>query len=163
MRKPKIYLDTSVVSHLKQDDVPDKMGDTLALWEEIKQGRFDVSISEITIDEIMDADEPKRGMMLDYLDEIDYTVLRIDENAQAFAGRLNDAGVLTVKRYDDCLHIGCAVVNNCDMIVSWNFRHIVRMKTINGVRYVGSLFGYSDIGIYAPSMIIEGEDDDADG
>jgi len=135
------------------------MEDTLILWNEIKHGRFDVYISEITISEIMDAPEPKRSIMLDYLSEVDYTVLHISNDVQTFAERLNDTGVLTIKRYDDCLHIGCAVANNCDMIISWNFRHIVRVKTINGVRYVGSQLGYSDIGIYAPSMIVSGEDD----
>jgi len=159
LRKLKMYLDTSVISHLKQDDVPEKTEDTLLLWSEIKQGKFEVFISEITIAEVMDAAEPKQGIMLDYLNEIDYTVLRIDEDVRTFAGYLNEVGVLTAKRLDDCLHIGCAVVNNCDMIISWNFRHIVRVKTINGVRYVGSRLGYSDIGIYAPGMIISREDD----
>jgi len=36
MPKPKIYLDTSIISHLHQLDVPEKMNDTLALWEDIK-------------------------------------------------------------------------------------------------------------------------------
>lgn len=158
MRKTKIYLDTSVISHLKQDDVPEKMNDTLLLWEEIMQGRYDVYISETTIAEVMDAREPKRSFMLDYLEQIDYTVLKIDENVKEFANRLNEEGILSAKRFDDCLHIGCAVVNECNMIVSWNFKHIVRVKTINGVRYISSMLGYNDIGIYPPSMIIQGDD-----
>lgn len=33
MEKLKIYLDTSVISHLMQEDVPEKMADTLKLWD----------------------------------------------------------------------------------------------------------------------------------
>jgi len=162
MRKPKIYLDTSVISHLKQDDVPDKMHDTLILWEEIKQGFYDVYISETTIAEIMEANESKRSIMLDYLTQIDYTILEIDENVKDFANKLNEQNVLSIKRLDDCLHIGCAVINSCNMIISWNFKHIVRVKTISGVRYISSILGYNEIIICSPSMIIQGVDSDGE-
>jgi len=36
MKKTRIYLDTSVISHLDANDTPEKMGDTLRLWEKIK-------------------------------------------------------------------------------------------------------------------------------
>lgn len=49
MKKLKIYLDTSVISHLKQGDAPDKTADTLKLWEDIKQGKYDVYLSEKNI------------------------------------------------------------------------------------------------------------------
>ena len=160
MNKMKIYLDTSVISHLKQDDAPDKMRDTLMLWEEIIRGDYDVYISETAILEVMDAREEKRLIMLEYLGKIEHTVLKVDEKVKKYAKKLNEIGVLTEKHYDDCLHIGFAVVNGCDMILSWNFSHIVRVKTINGVRYVNSILGYGEIGIYAPSMIIKGEDSD---
>ena len=158
MRKPKIYLDTSVISHLRQEDVPEKMNDTLVLWDEIKQGRYDAYISETTIAEVMEAHEPKRSIMLDYLEQIEYTILNINDTVKEFASKLNDKGILSIKQFDDCLHIGCAVVYECNMIISWNFKHIVRVKTINGVRYISSILGYNDIGIYSPSMIIQGDD-----
>ena len=158
MRNPKIYLDTSVISHLRQEDVPEKMNDTLVLWEEIKQGRYDAYISETTIAEVMEAHEPKRSIMLDYLEQIEYTILNVNDTVKEFASKLNDKGILSIKQFDDCLHIGCAVVYECNMIISWNFKHIVRVKTINGVRYISSILGYNDIGIYSPSMIIQGDD-----
>ena len=45
MRKLKIYLDTSVISHLQTDDVPEKVAKTKELWVEIQQGFYDVVIS----------------------------------------------------------------------------------------------------------------------
>ena len=39
-KKLKVYLDTSVVSHLWQIDAPEKMKETLALWEEFKKDKF---------------------------------------------------------------------------------------------------------------------------
>ena len=43
MRKLKVYLDTSVVSHLLQEDVLEKMADTRRLWEMFKAGKFESS------------------------------------------------------------------------------------------------------------------------
>jgi len=40
MKKLKIYLDTSVISHLQHEDVPEKMKDTLLFWEELKTGKY---------------------------------------------------------------------------------------------------------------------------
>ena len=58
MRKLKVYLDTSVISHLMQEDVPDKMEDTRELWEMFKAGKYDVYLSTVTLEEISGCPEP---------------------------------------------------------------------------------------------------------
>jgi predicted nucleic acid-binding protein len=67
MKKLKIYLDTSVISHLDAPDVPDKMADTLKLWEYIKAGVYDVVISDVVTDELAKCAEPKRSKLAFYL------------------------------------------------------------------------------------------------
>ncbi len=59
MRKLKVYLDTSVISHLLQEDVPEKMADTRKLWEMFKDGKWGMSMiaepvisSDFTIEDI---------------------------------------------------------------------------------------------------------------
>ena len=155
MRKPKIYLDTSVISHLLAEETPEKMNDTILLWEEIKQGKFDVVLSSITIQEMTKCSEPKRSIMFEYLNGIDFTLLEITPDAEYLANEIIRQGILTHKSMDDCTHIACAVINNCDMIVSWNFKHIVNVKTINGVRAISLLNRYHTIDIYAPNMLLE--------
>jgi predicted nucleic acid-binding protein len=58
MKKPRIYLDTSVISHLDAPDVPDKETDTRRLWEDIKTGKYEVVISDLTIVELEETPEP---------------------------------------------------------------------------------------------------------
>ena len=155
MKKQRIYLDTSVISHLNQQDAPDKMEDTLLLWEEIKQGVYDTYLSQITMDEIDANVEPKRTTLLSYLAEIEYTFVELDPEIDAYANRLINDGILTMKSHDDCLHIASAVVSNCDMLLSWNFKHILRVKTVNGVRSISAILGYKGIDIIPPSMVVE--------
>lgn len=73
------------------------------------------------------------------------------------ANQIVDMGILTMKSYDDCQHIGAAVVNECNCIISWNFKHIVNIKTIHGVRAITNLAGYKDIDILSPTVLLESE------
>ena len=59
-RKLKVYLDTSVISHLYQLDAPEKMAETLALWDKFKKGGFDIYLSDVTIDEVDGCQEDKK-------------------------------------------------------------------------------------------------------
>ena len=158
MKKLKIYLDTSTVSHLHAHDTPDKMKDTLKLWEDIKAGAFEVYLSETTLEEVGRCPEEKLKILMDYLNEIEYTEITDNDEIDEVAQMIIDMGILNEKSYDDCMHIASAVVGGCDVIVSWNFKHMVNVKTINGVRAITILQGYRGIDIVAPpSLIIESE------
>ena len=78
----------------------------------------------------------KREILLDYLDQIEYNIIETDENTVSLAEKFIDFGVLKRKSYDDCRHIAAAVLAGCDIIISWNFKHIVNVKTIQGVKAV---------------------------
>lgn len=73
MRKLKIYLDTSVVSHLMQEDVPEKMADTLQLWELFRKGIYDVYLSTVTLEEISACPEPKRSRLREYMKQFPFS------------------------------------------------------------------------------------------
>jgi hypothetical protein len=51
-----------------------------------------------------------------------------------------------------------AVVNACDCIISWNFKHIVNIKIIRGVRAITNLEGYKPIEIWSLSVLLESEE-----
>jgi hypothetical protein len=70
------------------------------------------------------------------------------------------ADILKRKSFVDCQHIAYACVYNCDMVVSWNFKHLVNYKTIAGVRNVNAIAGYHEMMIYSPTNIVDGGDDD---
>ena len=157
MKRLKIYLDTSVISHLVAPDTPDKMKDTLALWEEIKAGEYQAVISEVTTRELMKCVEPKLSIMADYLNEANFEVLTIDSEIDDLAHEIIRRGILMPKSIDDCTHIAAAIINNCDIVVSWNFKHLVNIKTINGVRAITVSNHYKQIDIYTPSVLLKGD------
>jgi len=159
MKKLRIYLDTSVISHLDQQAMPEKMAETHHLWKKIKEGAFDVVISDVTLFEINKCEGEKRGKLLGYLGEISYDIVAIDENTLEIAEHFVNLHILKQKSFDDCQHIAAAITSGCDAIVSWNFKHIVNHKTMLGVKSITALHGRKDVLIYAPPSLI-GEDQD---
>ncbi|MEZ3444667.1 MAG: type II toxin-antitoxin system VapC family toxin [Lachnospiraceae bacterium] len=157
MRKLKVYLDTSVISYLSQEDAPERMKETLELWKDFTNGKYDIYLSQVTLDEIEKCPEPKRNVLYDYLSDIEYTKLEITAEILELAQKIIDMGILTPKSHDDCQHIAVAIVNACDCIISWNFKHIVNIKTIRGVRAITNLEGYKGIDIINPSVLLESE------
>ena len=96
---------------------------------------------------------------MEYLNEIEYTVVETDENTVELAEKFIDFGILRQKSFDDCQHIAAAILAGCDIIISWNFKHIVNVKTVRGVKVITTLEGYKDLMIYPPSVLLESEDD----
>lgn len=158
MRKLKVYLDTSVISYLVQEDAPEKMADTLQLWELFKENVYDVCLSTVTLEEVSACPEPKRSRLREYMAQVSYTTLDITEEVLGVAQKIIDLKILTPKSYDDCQHIGAAVVNECDCIISWNFKHIVNIKTIHGIRAITNLEGYKNIDILSPTVLLKCEE-----
>ena len=91
------------------------------------------------------------------MNEIPFTTLDITEDVTKVAKRIIEMEILTQKSFDDCQHIGVAIINECDCIISWNFKHIVNVKTIRGVRAITNLEGYKMIEIWNPSVLLESE------
>ena len=66
-----------------------------------------------------------------------------------------EAGIVTAKSTEDALHVAIASVSGCDLIVSWNFKHIVHFDKIPKYNAVNVLNGYGQIGIYSPLEVIQ--------
>ena len=160
MKRLRIYLETSVISHLDAPDRPEWMQDTLRLWDLIKTGEYEVCLSPAVMAEIDRCEEPKHSTLVERLGEILYTELVETEEVLALAAQYLKAGIMPKRSNRDRQHVAYAVVNHCDIIVSWNFSHIVNHKTISGVKGVNALAGYKEMLIYSPTILVGGGTDD---
>ena len=92
------------------------------------------------------------------MEQINYTLVQINNNVAEIAEQIIELGILTKKSYDDFQHIGAAIVSECNCIISWNFKHIVNIKTIRGIRAITNLKGHKPIEILNPSVLLESEE-----
>ncbi len=154
MRKRKIYLDTSAISHLQAPDVEEKQNFTLDMWELFEKGMdYEVYTSVLALNEISECEQEKREFLLSCLSNIDVTILQETQEVINLAKAYLTNNVLKGKSYDDLVHIAYATVNNVDYIVSWNFKHFVNIRTIELVNAINMMYGYGQVKIVPPSMI----------
>ena len=155
MRVPKIYIETSVFNFYFADDAPDKRDDTIRLFHEIRLGKYEPYTSLFVIEELQAASEPKRGKMLELIKRYGVTTLPGESEILRVAGLYVAEGVVPEKYLTDALHIAATTVNELDFIVSYNFRHIVKLKTITLTEIVNLRENYRKIGIYSPTEVID--------
>jgi hypothetical protein len=157
MKIPKIYLETSVFNFVFYDKEPEKQADTIKLFKEINEWKFQPFTSEYVTGEINDAPVEKSERMLNLIDDHNVHVLKKTQEITRLGEIYVSEGIIPVKYKTDALHIAAATINELDIIVSWNFEHIVKRKTIIMTESVNLRYGYKRIEIYHPSAVIENE------
>jgi len=158
MRIQKIYLETTVFNFYFADDAPDKRADTLLLFKEIAQGKYEPYTSDHVVEELLEASEPKQSQMLDLIRQHNVVVLPESSEANRLADLYVAEGIIPKKYATDAIHIAVTTVNGLDFIVSYNFKHIVKMKTVTMTEVVNLRERYHRIGIYSPTEVVEYED-----
>jgi len=148
MKKPKVYLDTTVPSAYFDDRAPDREQLTRAFWLD-RLPDFDPVISNIVLSEILDTpNEEKREKMEQLVKGIEMVIL--NEEADILANEYVRRGIIPEKYSADAVHIAIAVVNGVRYLVSWNFKHIVKVSTRREVNLINALLGYEGIELLAP-------------
>ena len=154
-RPLKLYLDTSIFNFaISTQDVPHEKEITLKFLDSIKQGIFLGYVSVIVLREINDAPPKKRDDLLKLMGQFELETLPRTAEVDLLAERYVQEKIIPLKHMDDALHIAIASVHNLDVIASWNFEHLVKMKTRREVQAVNALMGYKGVEICSPQEIM---------
>jgi len=150
-RRPRVYLDTSVISASFDRTNPERQFLTQRFFE--KAETFETHVSEIVLAEI---NGTRNVELRNRLREaaLRYTVLEIDEESRTLADEYVKQGAIPSDYPEDALHISIATVNGMDYLLSWNFQHIVRVKTRRIISMVNTSLGYPDLQILTPAEVI---------
>ena len=154
-RIPSIYLETTIFNFPFADDAPQYRADTLRLFAEIKAGKFRPFTSEYVTQELEAAADPLRENRLRLIKEYDVEVIPVSDETKSLAAAYIKAGIIPPAYSTDGFHIAAATVKGLDFIVSLNFRHIVKRKTIEETELINFREGYKKIGIYSPAEVID--------
>ena len=150
MIKPRIYIDTSVIGGCFDSEFKEWSD---KLFEEFKTGIKKAIISDITLDELSFArDEVKK--QINFIPEHFKEHILNNQETEELASQYIKEKVVTKKFYEDALHIAIATVYKVDVLVSWNFRHIVNLDKIRMYNAVNLKNGYSLIEIRNPREIL---------
>lgn len=151
--KQRFYLDTSVFG-----GVFDKEFDefTLQLFERIKLGKIICVYSELVETELVKAPKNVRDFFAG-LPKVSLQKVEITDDVLALATRYIEEKVVGETCFDDCIHIATATIHRADILVSWNFKHIVNVYRIRGYNSINLRMNYPSLEIRSPKEIVEYE------
>ena len=148
--KPRIYVDTSVIGGCHDDEFRER---SMQLFEMFRQGEATMLLSGITLDELADAPLPVRQATSTV--PPDHTeLLAASREAEELVDAYISAGAMGGTSRTDALHIALATLAKADVLVSWNFRHMVNWRRIRACNEVNRQNGYPAIDIRTPEEIV---------
>src|SRR5436305_5299550 len=145
----RIYVDTSVVGGCEDDEFREH---SIRLMKYFATGKFVLVLSDLTVQELAAAPEEVRSH-LGTVPEQHIEVLQLDAEAKELAEAYITEGVIMERMRADAQHIATATVARVDVVVSWNFKHIVNLYRIHGYNSVNLRRGYPTLEIRAPREI----------
>ena len=156
MKRFRVYVDTSVFGGTEDDEF---LGPSRAFFDRVKQGRFLVLTSELVVRELGRAPDNVRAVF-DTLPEGAVESVAISKDVTDLASAYIKAGALGEASRSDAIHVAAATIAGADLIVSWNFKHIVNFGRIKQFNGVSSLHGYAPIDIRSPLEVAYDDKED---
>lgn len=155
MKTQRIYIDTSVLGGCFDAEFAPW---STSLMQQFRAGKFRAVLSEVTAAEVMSAPAEVRELHAEIL-ALPAEFLAVTADALSLAATYEARSVLGERFRNDMLHIAVATVAEVDLLVSWNFRHIVRFDKIRLFSAVNLALGYRALAIYSPREVsVEDED-----
>lgn len=146
MKKLRIYLDTSVINFVYADDAPEKRDATLDFFRfYVATKRYYVAISAVVLAEIeQTSDFLHRQKLLDIITEYGIAELAVDpqDEVTMLAEAYIEQGVLPATSYEDSLHVALCTVNEIDVLLSWNYKHLANVNKERKIIAVNQANGY---------------------
>lgn len=153
--KTRIYTDTSVLGGCEDQEFAEH---SLLLMDGFVGGEHVLVLSTLTLQEFATAPVQAR-MRLASVPEEHIEILQLDAEAMDLAEEYIAAGVISVKMRADAQHLAIATVGRVDVLVSWNFKHIVNLQRIHGYNSVNLRKGYPMLEIRSPREVLSDERD----
>jgi predicted nucleic acid-binding protein len=145
--KLRIYLDTSVFSALFDERNVERRDETRRFWD--RRSEFELGTSELAKTELQHTPSPSlRKDLLALLESVDVSPL--SHEMEDLASCYVRAGVFTPVMLDDARHVAAAVIGRFDVLLSWNFRHLVNRRRRAMVNEVNAVAGVRSIEILVP-------------
>jgi len=151
MKVLRIYIENSVIGGYFDEEFKEH---TRKLFDKFKEGIYKPVISSHVIAELENGapDHVKEN-----LKTVDYEEHIVNNEMLKLAEKYMEQKIVSENYYGDALHIAVATVIGVDVLVSWNFKHIVNLNRIKLFNSVNLREGYGILEIRSPREVIENE------
>ena len=136
--KQRFYFDTSIFGGFFDEEFAE---DTAILFEKVKIGEIICVYSNLTESELTNAPKKVR-VFFESLKDYQKEKVNVTPDALKLAQAYIDEKVVGESSYDDCIHIATATIHKVDLLLSWNFKHIVNVYRIRGYNSINLRLGH---------------------
>ncbi len=150
MKRLRIYVDTSVIGGVLDEEFTEE---SKALLDMAGEQKITLLISDLLTDELTDAPENVKDVF-DSLPETSLERIFMSWESAYLRDQYIAGQVLPSSSMEDAHHVALATVAGADLIVSWNFKHIVHYDKIRGFNAINLQQGYKPIEIRSPREIV---------
>lgn len=149
MKPLRIYLDSSVIGGYYDAKFSE---DSRRVILGIHQRKAVLLVSEVVVREISTAPQPVQDVLAT-IPPAAVEIVILSEEVLALRTAYLDAKILTKRSIDDATHVAAATIARADAIVSWNFKHIVRLDKMKAYNQVNLANGYGILTIITPKEV----------
>jgi len=150
----RFYLDTSVIGALFDVEMPQRIEITRTLLDSIVSGTHTGAISNVVLEEIERGPKELREKLVSEMSRIPLQIISEDETSADLLRIYEEEGFIHKSARLDLRHLAVATVHGVDALVSWNFRHIVNIRTRRAVHSVNLRLGLPLIEIVSPEEVV---------
>jgi predicted nucleic acid-binding protein len=150
MFRPRIYVDTSVIGGCFDNEFEEYSNQ---LFEEFIKGEKKLVISDLVLFELEGAPENVKEV-LNKVTENNIEYVFINEESVILTNAYLKEGVIAENSLSDARYIAIATVERVDVLVSWNFKHIVNLNRIHLINSVNLKLGYPILEIRSPMEVL---------
>jgi len=153
MKKPRIYVDTSVIGGCCDPEFEEW---SKGLLRDFQEGRTKLLLSWVVEAEIADAPEEVKEIYRKF-ERCEHEFIPPSAEVIELANEYLRHKVLSATSMEDAQHIAIATVARADVLVSWNYKHVVNFTKVRQFNAVNLEMGYSTIAIYSPREVASHE------
>lgn len=150
MKRLRVYIDTSVIGGCLDQAYAEP---SRALLRRADLGQVVLVVSELLRQELIRAPKEVQAIVAS-LSNASIEDATISREAEVLRDAYLSADVVGSTSSADALHVALATVHHADVIVSWNFRHIVHLEKIRGFNAVNLREGYGPLEIRSPRELV---------
>jgi hypothetical protein len=152
IQRLRLYLDTTIPSYVFALDSPERMRITRRFMALRRAPEYEMVISDIVIDELLRAPDPKRALLLEHVAGLE--LVPMTSAAEQLELAYIRHKILPPGSLDDARHVALATLNHAHAVVSWNFGHLVNVRRTLAINELHEQMRLPIIEIVTPEEVL---------
>jgi predicted nucleic acid-binding protein len=155
--KPKVYLETSVISYLasrpSRDLIMAAHQQVTHEWWEKRRSKFELVVSQLVLQEASGGDKSAAEQRNSYVEDL--SQVQVTDAVIELAQKLLRVSAIPASEFADAVHVAAAAVHGIDYLLTWNLKHIANAVIRHRIESTCRESGYEPPVICTPEELLE--------